>query len=201
MPFRASRLLPALLLCAAGCQILPELPRSTGGELTLTGRTVLAKAQTVLESDDHPALTFPFDRAWYASEGKQSATFVLVQGDEAKPTAAALVRVLWRPVAGSTPIDEHASNATVHLMRFGASQTEVWSGAGFVFLKDKPKHPYMSAQCWNADIMLLDATPGAQDTLGTARAEGDFTADYAPEQVAKWVERLGALEKDKLPAK
>ncbi len=202
---RPARLLPAslgaaLLLGAVGalstgCQMLPDLPRAQGGELVLTGRTVLAKAATVLERDDQPTLALDFDRAYYTCEGTQATVFVLLQGDEAKPAAAAIVRVLWRPTAGSTPIDGHASNATLRVLRFGATQTEVWTGAGFVFLKDKPKNFYMTGQCWNADINLTDASNGAHDTLGPAQAEGDFTATYAPEKVAELVGLLQAKER------
>ncbi len=202
---RPTRLLPALIGCAmlcaplfgTGCQMLPDLPdlpRSQGGELTLTGRMVLAKAATVLEHDDQPTLTLSFDRAYYTCEGVQGTTFVLVNGDEAKPTEAAIVRVLWRPAAGSTPIDENASNATLRVLRFGATQTEVWTGAGFVFLKDKPRNFNMTGQCWNADINLTDATGGVHDALGPATAEGSFNAQYAPEKVAQLLTLLQAGE-------
>lgn len=205
-PARTPALAPVLLAAVllAGCQIVPEIPRSQGGDLTLTGRQILARAKTVFESDDRPTLPFRFDHAWYACEGKQTATFVLVQGGEENPTATAVVNVLWRPTAGSTPIDENASNATLRIVRHLPDAAETWAGAGFVFLEDEPKHRMMNAQCWNADMARQAATDGAPataDSLGPAKAEGRFTAEYAPEKVAEMLKKIEAKEREKLPAK
>lgn len=194
---RIGALCGAALLLGA-CQALPDLPRSEGGTVTLTGRRVLARARTLLDSDTNPTVEFAFDHAYYSCTGRQTATFVLFQGDEDNPSAALTCRVLWRPSAGKTPIADEAGNATLHVMRFGAASVEVWEGAGFVFLKDEPKHPTMVAQCWNADVILKDASTDIKDTLGPATAEGRFTATYAPDKVEALIAKLSRKTGDKL---
>jgi len=187
------RLLGALTLLFAwqtGCVGLPTAPSSVGGDLVLSGRTVTAAAETIFESDERPTLAFHFDHAYCVCEGRQNATFVLIQGDEENPTAAATIRILWRPEAGSTPIDEHASNATLHVMRFGADAAEVYSGAGFVFLNDGPDAAKVSAECWSADVVLQDAASKGKDPLGPAHASGAFTAEQDAVKVADLLLRL-----------
>lgn len=200
---RLSRTLAVLclLLPLASCQMLPEmpdLPRTEGGSLTLTGRRILARARSLFDSDDRPTVEFTFDHAYYSCEGKQTTTFVLLKGDENNPEAALTCRVLWRPSAGKTPIDDDAGNATLHILRFGPAATEVWEGAGFVFLKDAARHPTMVAQCWNADVILRDASQDVKDTLGPATAEGTFTATYAPEKVDALIAKLAQRASAKL---
>ena len=86
-----------------------------------------------------------------------------------------------------------------HLVGYvGAASAEVWEGAGFVFLKDEPKHPTMVAQCWNADVILKDASSDIKDTLGPATAEGRFTATYAPDKVEALLAKLSRKTGEKL---
>lgn len=179
-PTALSRALCAMaLLCGglAGCAGLPGAVRPQGGDLTLAGR---AQAD-----GPRSAILFHFDHAYCVCEGRQNATFVLIQGEEANPVAAATLRILWRPEAGSTPIDENASNATLQVIRFGGDATEIYSGAGFVFLGDKPDAAMVSAECWSADVALRDTSGKAPDTLGPAHASGGFTAEQNPAKVAE----------------
>lgn len=174
------------LLCLpplAGCQMVRAIGDGPGS-LTLVGRHVVTPARTFLDTDERITIPCRFDHAYCVCDGRQSATFVLIEGDEDNPSAAATLRVLWRPEAGNTPIDENASNATLQVMRFGADTVEVYAGAGFVFLNDGPDAAHVSAECWSADVALQDATGKRADRLGPAHASGAFRAEQNPGKVA-----------------
>ena len=188
---RLSTLAAAILLPLAlgGCQTGPGL-FDPPASLTLTGRGTIHRAQNFLDSDEHPTVSLIFTHAYYAWEGKQNIVLVMVDGTDEAPTSATTIRVLWRPEAGSTPIDENASNASMHVMRFQSGHTEVWSGAGFVYFTGTPGKTDLSAECWGADVVLQDASANVADSLGPARAEGSCVATYNPDKVAQLLRAL-----------
>ncbi len=137
-----------------------------------------------------------FDTGLYSFNGQDTLTVVLVQGELDAPREAVVMRLFWRPAAGSTPVDPAATNATVRYIRFeqeaaGSSSNStgeqaatsptasqhvaIYSGAGFMFPNSRPGEARFRAGLWSAALRLTDASAGYEPGLGNAQLSGKFT--------------------------
>lgn len=149
-----------LLLCAPGC--------SGGGDISVASQN---KRNTTLASG--------FSSGIYRFDSQDQMTVLLFDGPIEKPTQVCTIRLFWKPHAGKTPIDQTATNATIHYVIFAGDNRDhvgVYSGAGFVYLKSKPGVSGLRASVWEANLRLTDRNDSFNDLLGPSLLEGGFTA-------------------------
>lgn len=185
--FRPCRLvLLGLSLLAGGCgTMVPQ-----GGSL-----------ETTSHMDQGVQIESRFTQAIYRHEGDNHLTVVLLDGDEANLTQAAILRMQWKPRAGRTPLDENAFNVTVQYLIFsGPQQREIgiYSGAGYLFPSDDPGDPWLNGELLQATVLLTDRSSGFADLLGQANMQGGFSARLDPQATEAWVTRLTQMASAKL---
>ncbi|MEM1097301.1 MAG: hypothetical protein AAGH92_00800 [Planctomycetota bacterium] len=193
-------LLVLIAVALPGCQV-PGLPGSPNA-LTVRGQ---------LETDSgHAApvaLRGDFDIAYYRHADDNTATFVLLDGPEADPTQAAIVRLFWRPRAGRTPLEETATNCTITYLVFAddpdgdprdAGQLGVYSGAGFLHIDGSPGPSDLSADMWEGALNLETRSDRFVDLLGEATVTGSFRARRDPAKVAALLAELNQRIYDRL---
>ncbi len=111
------------------------------------------------------------------------------------------IHIFLVPVAGSTPIDPTACNATVRqVLLAGPRGPEgklpaigVYGGGGFLLPDESPGSRSFSGDLFDATLKLTHATPGFVDRLGAARMSGDFAARRDDGLSAGIAARLDAL--------
>ncbi len=145
-----------LVICLAGC---------TGGKFAVRS-----------ESPSGNLLTGDFTTAIYNFSDNNTLSIILLEGTEQKPTQLVHVQMLWLPVAGKTPIDLLATNATINYVVFTGQGAGVYRGAGFLFPKNSPGGSSFTADLKSSSMRLLDASPTFIDRLGLSKATGSFTA-------------------------
>lgn len=167
-----------LIMGISGCSSLnPEnwraLPqplsffRSTGGELAIRSQTV-----------DGPTMKSGFSDGYFTVADKNTLTVVMFEGPVEAPTQAVTIRMFWNPRAGKTPVDETATNATIHYIIFTGENREdvgIYSGAGFVYPNSGLDGDKLVAGVWQSSLRLTDQSKGFHDRLGQATLEGRFT--------------------------
>ena len=172
--------LTLLLMVPTGCSAVRNLS-TTGGNVKLQSLT-----------DEQLKLEGEFDLVTYSYDGEQALTVVLIDGPEAAPTRAVLLRFFWRPSPAQTPIDEEATNATVHYLVFPPDAgAALYAGAGYVFpTGNRAGSSRFAARVWDANLELADAAEGYADPWGPLRLRGGFTAERDDERTARLVREL-----------
>jgi hypothetical protein len=105
------------------------------------------------------------------------------------------------PIAGSTPIDSTACNATVrHVVLAGPRgpaldrpAVGVYGGGGFLLPDDTPGARSFSGDLFDATMKLTHATPGFIDRLGASRMRGEFAVRRDDALSAALADRLADL--------
>ncbi|XAL99071.1 hypothetical protein OT109_15990 [Phycisphaeraceae bacterium D3-23] len=168
---------------------------------------VRGSALAVTSRDDAGSrLQGDFDTAYYAFDGENAVTVVLIAGPEEAPTQAAAIRLFWTPRAGKTPLSEDATNATVQYIVFADRRTEagfyrevgVYSGAGFLYLDETPGSSQLNGSLWQADLLLADRSERFKDLLGLSRIAGSFTARRDEQKVNQLLRQLNSRVTDRL---
>lgn len=157
-----------------------------GGSVSMTGSDALD-----IESN--------FETALFSVEGKQWLHVLLLAGPEDDPVAAVHIQMFYRPEAGKTPMDVHATNATVRFVDFKEKTVGVYGGAGLVMPGWRFSGGTFSADLRHANLRLLDAGPGYTGELkrpwidGTihARRDEQRTMKLLRQVQVKVAERLG----------
>lgn len=111
------------------------------------------------------------------------------------------IHMFLTPVAGSTPIDATACNATVRQVvlagPLGAAGDRpalgVYGGGGFLLPDDTPGARSFSGSLFDATLKLTHATPGFVDRLGAARMSGDFSVRRDDALARAMSQRLAGL--------
>jgi hypothetical protein len=151
-----SFVLTAALLTLGGCAGGTLAVRSTG--------------------DERAELTGNFATAVYSFADKNNLDVLLIEGEPESPTQAVHIRMYWQPLAGRTPIDVRATNATINYVVFTGDGAGVYSGAGFLFPQNNPGGGIFTASLRSTAVRLLDASGNFADRLGRADATGSFSA-------------------------
>ncbi len=146
--------------CAAGGRL--SLRSAKGPEKEITGR---------------------FTDALYAIGDRNQVNILLIAGDPEAPEQVVHIRQFWTPVAGSTPIDRGATNASVRYVVFRGEEAGVYAGAGFLFPADEPGGQSLGFELRQANLRLRDATDSFERSIRLAVASGDVTARLAPGEI------------------
>jgi hypothetical protein len=90
------------------------------------------------------------------------------------------IELLWLPLAGHTPMDSTATNASIHFVVISGGEVGVYGGAGFVMAHDAPGHAVLDLDVYDATLGLLDGTDGFVDPLTPAQMTGSVAAVHDP---------------------
>ena len=180
------------------------VPLLTGCGSTLwTSQSALA---VVSQDDTALRLRGDFNAAYYRFDSTESMTFVLIEGPEDQPVQAAVIRLMWSPKAGKTPINPDATNATMQYIVFADRRLSeglfrevgVYSGAGYLYLNDDPGESRLTASLWEADLLLADRSERFKDLLGQSRLRGSFTAERNSAKVQELITTLNLRVTERL---
>ncbi len=148
-------------------------------------------------------------RAYYRVDGADAVTAVLVPdgaraeaGDYASMT---VVRLMWRPKAGATPLNRTATNAVLRHLVFAdqgpAPQAQdiaaldeslgLFTGAGFVKLSGDPEDGAVELAVREADLRLTDASAGYTHPLRRAALTARVQAIRNDAAVSRWLKASG----------
>lgn len=153
-----------------------------------------------------PSITFQgqFDTALYGYDTENAIKIILFEGPVDHPTQACIIRLLWLPKAALTPIAPDATNATIQLIVFepgdnpDAREVGVYSGAGYLFLKQKPGRARVAAAIWQATLALTDATHAFDDRLGESQLTGKLIIQRDDDRIGLLTHQLNAMVSQRL---
>ena len=171
-----------LLFCVPGC--------SGGGDISIASQN---KRDVTLASG--------FSSGIYRFDSSDHATILLFDGPIENPAQVCTIQLFWQPHAGKTPIDETATNATIHYIIFAGDKRDhvgIYSGAGFVYVKSKPGSDGMRASVWEANLRLTDRNQDFNDLLGPSILQGGFTAVRDDMGVERAMRRLNRQLREQL---
>ncbi|MEM6552820.1 MAG: hypothetical protein AAF750_11940 [Planctomycetota bacterium] len=165
-----------------------------------------ALAISPVGGDEPLRLRGSFDRAFYDFDDQNHVTVLLLAGPEDRPEQAAVLRMLWKPKAGQTPLAPTATNATIHYLIFADANTDagplqevgVYAGAGFLYLEGTPGSARLTGSLWEADLALIDRSDRFNDLLGPSELEGSFTARRDRTRVRTALRQLATETSDRL---
>jgi hypothetical protein len=86
------------------------------------------------------------------------------------------VDLLWQPLAGRTPMEDTAVNASIRYIIVVNHEVGVYGGAGFAVPHGKIGRRSLGVSIQQASLKLMESTPGFVDVLGTAELRGHFKA-------------------------
>jgi hypothetical protein len=86
------------------------------------------------------------------------------------------VELLWVPLAGQTPMDSSATNASIRYIVISKGEMGIYGGAGFAYPYRDPGASSIRVALEDASIQLLQSTAGFNDLLSPAQMTGTFTA-------------------------
>ncbi len=167
MPQRFPRLAVVALLLSLVC--IPACRQASG--LTAPDNTLLITYPHSNEPVD--AQTVRFDTGFYQATDESSAVFVMFAGPIESPTHAAVVRLLWRPLGGITPISDQATNCSIALIDYTAEPPATFAGAGFAFPSGEPGKDRFAMDLWEIDLL----PPGADEQATPFRLAGRVVAE------------------------
>ena len=156
--------------------------------------------------------------AWYRQDGPDSITAVLVpRGSQAEgadgPNGSAfasmtVVRVLWRPQAGATPLSKTATNAALRHLVFAGPAADrgpididrdeppaevlgLFTGAGFVGLGGDPDRGVLDLAVRQADLQLTDCSTDYVHPLRRTALTARVRARRDDAKVTRWIKAAG----------
>ena len=161
-------LLVFIILAVPGCW--------TGGTSGSLRTVSLGERSVVLPTD--------FKSVYYSHDPVTGVTsFMLSDIDPKKMIEGGItdgqfmhVELLWVPLAGQTPMDSSATNATIRYVLISKGELGIYGGAGFANPSRDPGVSTLSVSLKDASIQLLESTPGFQDLLSPAQMTGVFNA-------------------------
>lgn len=139
-----------------------------------------------------------FDTAIYAVQDAQTLHVLLIDGPVDAPRQVVHIQMFWAPMAGKTPFDASATNASVRYIVFDGDKIGCYGGGGLLRPGETPGDSTFSATLRNATLRLLSAGGGFENTLGVAVAEGSFTAQRDDEKTLELVRKIQAMVSEKL---
>jgi hypothetical protein len=98
------------------------------------------------------------------------------------------IQLLWVPLAGSTPMDPTATNASIRYVVIADGEVGIYAGAGFAVPADDLTDNTVGISLRDASLRLQQSTSGFNDLLSPAQLSGGFTA-LRDEQKTKQMNR------------
>ena len=180
-------------LTALGAAIL-MLTGCAGSRLSGTGGRLEAETiASVAPNGVSARLVIPdFETALYRAEkgGDTSAFLADVSLDDLLAGRVERghllhVELLWEPKAGATPMDDSATNVSVHYVIVVNGELGVYSGAGFAQPSGRPGDDTFGLTIRDSTMRLIESTPGYVDQLGAFRLTGGLTMQRRDDDAAR----------------
>ncbi len=182
------------MLPLANCAVYRSTARSIHSMFGSDNGSIRAESL----GDDPAVLTCEFTSAWFSYDANAGASFMMSDISDEDLMAGKVadgqllhVQVLWVPLAGNTPMDSSATNASIRYVVISNGEVGVYSGAGFA----EPDDDLDSDRVWvtlaDATLQLQESTAGFHDLLSPAQLSGSFTATR-DEQKARQVNRAAS---------
>lgn len=177
MMMRLSRGAVMITACAACLAAAGTLSSCGPGKATGSLRTVSLGVNAV-------ELPTDFSSVFYSHDPVSGTTsFMLsdvdpqrmIEGD-VKNGQILHIELLWVPLAGYTPMDSSATNASIRYVVLVDGHMGLFGGAGFAYPSADPGASTLHVSLKDASIQLLDSTEGFVDLLTPAQMTGAFTA-------------------------
>ncbi|MDX1564578.1 MAG: hypothetical protein R3236_04180 [Phycisphaeraceae bacterium] len=131
-------------LCLGGCQV----PLGPGaGDLSIQSA-----------HQDDAVLHGRYETAVYRYLSPTSVDVVMVEGSLENPTQALHLHLFWKPLAGRTPFDRHATNSTLRYMNFTGHGAGLYRGGGFLFPKTDLGLNVFEGELRHATLRLSEQT-------------------------------------------
>lgn len=108
------------------------------------------------------------------------------------------IDLLWVPKAGSTPMDNSATNASIRYIVISHGQVGLYVGAGFALPKNDLNADSVTIFLRDASLELIESTEGFIDLLTPAQLSGRFSAQRNSEQVRELQVSLSQFVTDAL---
>jgi hypothetical protein len=89
------------------------------------------------------------------------------------------VTLLWQPKAGSTPIEDSATNVSIRHVIIADGEVGLYGGAGYADAS-RAGRPRVRIAIRDATVRLLESTEAFHDPLSPAGVSGTFTAELDP---------------------
>lgn len=191
---------------ALGCALMVVAVLHTGCSLgSWTGSSGSLRTQSL--GRDPAVLYGKFKHVYFSHDVKDSTSFMLsdapvedLLNGRVQNGQLLHVRLLWMPVAGSTPVKSTATNASIRFVVIAGGEVGIYSGAGFAMPDSDLTGNRASLSLYDATLQLQDATSGFRDLLSPAQMSGSFTArrdDDMTRQLQRAASQLAtnALEK------
>ena len=149
---------------------------------TWTGSTKGAiRAQSL--GDDPVLLQANFKNVYFAYDPNNEPSFILcdvplnqITSGEGTSAQVLHVQLLWDPVAGRTPMESSATNASIRYVVIANGEVGVYSGAGFALYSGNLTDKRVTLTLRDASLQLQEATAGFNDLLSPAHMTGTITA-------------------------
>ncbi len=185
---------PAVMLITLGCLLVTMLQGCSGLDqrvAQLTGPRQPGAELTLASLVGPHRLSTEFDHAVYSYETASKVTIVLTSGPVEQPDEVAIIRMMWRPAAGRTPMTRGATNATVHYIVFaGEDEAGVYHGAGFLFPLANAGDRLFRASLRQMRLGLHDASEHFADPLGRSDLTGDIVAKLDESAVRRQLRKV-----------
>lgn len=124
-----------------------------------------------------------FVAAYYSHDAVNGTSFMLssVPPDELmkgdiKNGQILHIDLLWVPLAGETPMDPTATNASIRYIIVSNGEVGIYGGAGFALPAGAVTDDSLRMSLEDASLQLLEKTSGFRDLLGPAQLTGSFNA-------------------------
>jgi hypothetical protein len=172
--FLPTRWRSAITLAAAA--VLVQLAGCVGGGATGELRAV--------SLTDHP-VTLPgnYVAVYYGHDEFTGTSFMLssvpvdklLKGD-VRDGQILHIELLWEPLAGQTPMDPTATNASIRFIVISGGEMGIYGGAGFALPSGDVTDSPLRVSLEDASIQLMQKTAGFHDLLSPAQLTGSFNA-------------------------
>lgn len=164
-----------------------------GGLLGCSGGGGGASGYRLVSMATRATLSPNLSHGWFHAADENTADIYLTDLDPAVLTSPeglsdatgniVHVRMLLRPLAGKTPIEETALTASVVHVVLAGGQVGVYRGGGFMRPSGSTSERTFGGSITGGSVQLGAATAGFVDRLGSARLSTGFRAEKDPERV------------------
>ncbi len=168
-------------MMSAGCGVRHALVPAAVNRLNVT----------YVDPDGNPQSAGGFSQGIYRLEDRNHLTILLYEGQLENPARLVTIRMLWKPRAGSTPVDRTATNATIHYIDFSKGPAGIFSGAGFMLPSDPPAGlGDLKIQVTQSTLRLADHADGYPTDPHRASLSGRATVARDDEGLMRAMHRV-----------
>lgn len=108
------------------------------------------------------------------------------------------VQLMWMPKAGSTPVNNAATNVVIRYIVLVDKEAGVYGGGGFAWPQGTPGDSGLGLDVTGSSLSLLESTDGFRDLLSPAELRGWIGGPLAPETMTMFRNTVSQIVTDRL---